>query len=278
MPEGDGSRLMTRFEEEDEGQAQDLGPDADPGTRVEPYDSLASIYDHVMRHVDYEHWARYVDDLLREIAGAPRELIELACGTGNATFTLADLSYSIRGYDGCEAMIRVAREKSSEDGRGIPFDVRDLRDLHDVAPTQAVICLYDSMNYLLEAADIDTALQQVHGVLTTGGVFIFDVCTEQNSVVHFDGIVDIENGPGFHYTRRSDYHRGERLQVNSFDIEFEDGRRHQETHVQHIYPIDELRDRIEASPMRLRSAFDGFTKRKGSERSDRVHFVLQRDD
>ncbi len=250
----------------------------DPGHRVEPYESLAPIYDHVMRHVDYGHWVRYVDGLLREVGGEPRQLIELACGTGNATFALADLSYEIRGFDGCEAMVREAAEKSRYDGRGIVFDTRDLRDLHDIDPTQAVVCLYDSMNYLLEPAHIDQALEQIHGVLIRGGTFIFDVCTEQNSLLHFDGVSDVEEGPGFRYTRRSDYHRGERLQVNDFVIEFDDGRRHQETHVQHIYTIDDLHERIDASPLRLVSVFDGFSRRKGSERSDRVHFVLMRDD
>ena len=168
--------------------------DDEPGARAEPYDALASIYDEVMRHVDYDHWASYIDELVQEVAGRPRELIELACGTGNATFALADLSYTMRGYDGCEAMVRVAQEKSGTDGRGIPFDVRDLRDLYDVPPAEVVICLYDSMNYLLDLSDLDTTLQQVYGVLTTGGTFIFDVCTEQNSVVHFDGIIDVEEG------------------------------------------------------------------------------------
>ena len=147
----------------------------DAGSRVEPYESLAPIYDHVMRHVDYGHWVRYIDELLRDTGDAPRQLIELACGTGNATFALADLSYDIRGYDGCEAMVRVAAHKAAADGRGIAFDTRDLRDLHDVAPAQAVVCLYDSMTYMLETADIDQALKQIHGVLICGGTFIFDV-------------------------------------------------------------------------------------------------------
>lgn len=259
-------------------QVDSSGRVEDSGSRVEPYESLASIYDHVMRHVDYGHWVRYIDNLLRDVCENPRQLIELACGTGNATFALADLAYDIRGYDGCEAMVRIADEKSRGDGRGVAFEVRDLRDLHDVAPAEAVLCLYDSMNYLLQPSDIDQALEQIHGVLIRGGTFIFDVCTEQNSLLHFDGVVDVEQGPGFRYTRRSDYHHGDRLQVNDFDIEFDDGRRHQETHVQHIYPIDVLRERIDASPLRLQSAFDGFSRRPGSERSDRVHFVLQRND
>ena len=30
---------------------------------AEPYSKLATIYDHVMRHVDYVHWATYVESL-----------------------------------------------------------------------------------------------------------------------------------------------------------------------------------------------------------------------
>lgn len=251
-------------------------------TDVAPYESLAAIYDHVMRHVDYRHWARHVDGLLTEYAPDTdtdtdtNTVVELACGTGNATFALADLGRSICGFDGCAAMVEQARLKSAQDGRGIEFDVRDLRDLHGVGPSGAVICLYDSLNYLLEPGDVDEALGQVHEVLIPGGVFIFDVCTEQNSVLHFDGLVDEESGPGFRYTRRSDYHRGDRLQINAFDIEFDDGQRHQETHVQHIYPLQTLHERVLASPLEPVATLDGFSQRPGSEHSDRVHFVVRR--
>ncbi|SVD32914.1 uncharacterized protein METZ01_LOCUS385768, partial [marine metagenome] len=80
-------------------QVDSSGRVEDSGSRVEPYESLASIYDHVMGHVDYGHWVRYIDNLLRDVCENPRQLIELACGTGNATFALADLAYDVRGYD-----------------------------------------------------------------------------------------------------------------------------------------------------------------------------------
>ena len=49
-----------------------------------------------------------------------------------------------------------------------------------------------------------------------------------------------------------------------------------ETHVQRIYTLDELQERIQTSAFELLGAFDGFTFDDGSERSDRVHYVLRR--
>lgn len=241
-----------------------------------PYEALASIYDYVMRHVDYVHWANYVGSLLRRHACEPACLLELACGTGNAALAFADAGYQVAGYDASEDMVRVARDKAARQGRDLHFGVRDLRNLSDIGPYEAAVCLYDSFNYLLTPDHVAQALAQVHGVLADNGIFIFDVCTEQNSVQHFNDVHDSEEGPGFVYARHSYYIADERLQYNAFDIRFEDGTHLQETHVQRIYRCAELIAAIEVSPLELVEAFDGFSLRPGSDRSDRVHFVLRR--
>lgn len=254
-----------------------MNPDTEPDIpRARPYESLASIYDHVMRHVDYEHWANHVRSLLQRHDGDVEHLLELACGTGNISCALADMGYQVSGFDQSEAMIQVASGKAASTGERLQFAVADLRNLGDIGPFAGAICLYDSFNYLLTPQDIDLALAQVHNVLMPGAVFIFDVCTERNSVQHFGDVRDTEQGPGFIYTRHSYYDADERLQFNKFDIRLEDGSRRQESHVQRIYRHDELIARIDASPLRLLEALDGFTHRPGSERSDRVHFVLRR--
>lgn len=239
-----------------------------------PYDGLAPIYDYVMRHVDYVHWAHYVESLLRRFDCAPQSLVELACGTGNATLALSDLGYRMAGYDASEAMVRVARQKA--EGRDLPFGVRDLCDLSGLGLYDAAVCLYDSFNYLLTTEHLGLALAQVHGVLSPGACFIFDVCTEQNSVRHFRDVQEVEQGPGFVYSRYSHYDAGERLQFNEFDIQSSGGPRVQEVHVQRIYRLSELTAAVAASPFQLLGAFDGFSQRPGSERSDRIHFALRR--
>lgn len=247
----------------------------DEPIKSQPYEGLAAIYDHVMRHVDYAHWANHVISLLQRHDSAPAHLVELACGTGTIACRLARQGYRVDGLDASAEMIAVARGKV-EDATQVRFDVRDVRDLQGVGPFDGALCLYDSLNYLLSVDDVDDALGQVYDVLRPGALFIFDVCTERNSVSHFADVRDTEQGPGYHYTRHSYYDEDERLQFNAFDIHYEDGTRRREKHVQRIHPHDVWVDRCQSSPFDLVEALDGFTLRPGSERSDRVHFILRR--
>ena len=159
----------------------------------------------------------------------------------------------------------------------IDFRTGDLRALEGVGgPFDAAVCLYDSFNYLLTPVDVDAALLAVCRILDPSSLFIFDVCTERNSLVHFSNVQDAEEGPGFVYTRHSYYDKRRQLQFNSFDICLgKEGDHVRETHSQRIYPHCDLLARIEASPFELLGTYDGFTFNRGSDESDRVHFVLR---
>ncbi|MFA6109507.1 MAG: class I SAM-dependent methyltransferase [Candidatus Latescibacterota bacterium] len=245
-----------------------------------PYERLAAIYDHVMRHVDYRSWAGYLRDLLARYGPSPASVIELACGTGSVGLEAVRLKVPVvLAVDLCEAMLQVAREKALRAGIALDFRRADLRDLSPVAPPSpfaAGFCVYDSFNYLLTPDDLRTALDQVHGILSPGGLFIFDVCTERNSLRYFSDFEDREEGPGFSYERHSFYDARERLQMNRFRIRFEgEAAPAEELHAQRIYPLAEVRAVVAESPFELVAAHDGFTFRKGSDQSDRVHFVIR---
>jgi len=246
-------------------------------TKREPYEGLAPIYDFVMRHVDYPEWAAYVRDLMKRFGCSPACLVDLACGTGATAAALHELGYRVSGVDGSEAMLRVAGERLACLGGAIPLFCRDLRCLEGLGPFGAAVCLYDSFNYLLEPADLDRALGQVFAILLPGSFFIFDICTEKNSLRYFRDFRDEEKGPGFCYRRHSYYDRDRRLQFNHFRLRF-DGQdaELEELHVQRIYTVAEVVERVEASPFELLGAFDGFTFARGSEASERVHFALRR--
>ncbi len=244
----------------------------------EPYEGLAAIYDYVMRHVDYEGWAAYVRRIFQRFdEGGVERMVDLACGTGNLTIQLHALGYHLAGVDGSAAMLKVARGKAVNQAREIDFRTGDLRALEGVGgPFDAAVCLYDSFNYLLTPVDVDAALLAVCRILDPSSLFIFDVCTERNSLVHFSNVQDAEEGPGFVYTRHSYYDKRRQLQFNSFDICLgKEGDHVRETHSQRIYPHSDLLARIEASPFELLGAYDGFTFNRGSDESDRVHFVLR---
>jgi len=246
--------------------------------KQKPYQSLAGIYDFVMRHVDYESWTAYIRDLLTRFEHRPQSLVDLACGTGNIALELRALGYFVTaGVDSSESMLQVAREKAAGAGTDIDFVQRDLRQLTGLGPFDTAVCMYDSFNYLLTLDDLGQALREVCGILHPHGLFIFDICTEQNSQRYFKDIRDREQGTGFSYERHSYYDERERLQFNHFTLRFaaQDALL-EETHIQRIYPLAEIVERIEASPLDFLGAFDGFTFNQGSERSDRVHFALRR--
>ena len=109
-----------------------------------------------------------------------------------------------------------------------------------------------------------------------GGLFVFDICTERNSLRYFRNMRDSGQGPGFSYERHSIYDPAKRLQSNHFRIRCDGSDvALEETHVQRIYPVVAIADCIEASAWELLALFDGFTFDEGTEESDRVHFVLR---
>jgi SAM-dependent methyltransferase len=230
-----------------------------------------------MRHVDYPEWAAHVCALFARFDHRPQHTVDLACGTGSILFELRRLGQRVSGADASAAMLEVARRRLARTGAEIPLFQRDLRQLEGLGPFDTALCLYDSVNYLLAPEDLDQALAQISSILLPGNFFIFDVCTEKNSLRHFRDVRDEERGPGYSYRRHSFYERERRLQFNRFHIRFDDREAElEECHVQRIYPVDEVIARIEASPFELRGSFDGFTFARGSEASERIHFVLQR--
>jgi SAM-dependent methyltransferase len=239
-----------------------------------PYQGLASIYDYVMRHVAYDDWVDYVHSLLKRWDPDAARVADLACGTGNISLALQHLGYEVTGVDLSAAMLEMARGKAGD--AGAEFVQGDLRQLEGLGPFDAAVCIYDSFNYLLEPEDIDEALQSVEGILRPGGLFVFDVCTERNSLRYFRDMRDSEEGPGFSYERHSTYDPALRLQRNHFRIRF-DGEEEvfEETHVQHIYSVTTIANCIDSSRFELLDALDGFTLNKGTENSDRIHFVLR---
>ncbi len=245
--------------------------------RQQPYHTLAEIYDYVMRHVEYDKWASYIHSILQRFEHYPCNLVDLACGTGNITLELCALGYAVSGVDRSASMLEVGRKKSRQAGAEVDFFQGDLRRLDALGTFDAAVCIYDSFNYLLSLTEIQQAFDQIHRILRPGSLFIFDVCTEQNSLRYFNAARDAEVGPGFTYKRHSYYVPTEELQMNHFQIRF-DGRDGvwDEIHTQRIYPLEQIISQIEESSFDLRAVFSGFTFKRGSERSNRIHFVLHR--
>ena len=248
------------------------------GKKVDPYSSLAQIYDYVMSHVDYKRWAKYLDTLFALDQIYPKAILDIAGGTGSMAWYLFQMGYGIAMFDSSAAMVFEAQRKFSGRNYQIPMWIGDMRRFSVNKKFEGIICNYDSMNYLLTEEEWVDVFACVTLSLSKGGLFIFDICTELNSLKNFENYKDQDSGPGFYYKRKSTYSKTEKLQTNEFKISYFAGNRqnYREVHIQRIYSLDEIIALIEKSGLETIGMFEDFTLKTASEKSERVHFVLQK--
>ncbi|MDG5766648.1 class I SAM-dependent methyltransferase [Balneolales bacterium ANBcel1] len=247
------------------------------------YHKLAPIYDIVMKDVDYEEWTDYIDSLIQYHHPHAQSLLELACGTGTMALMLEQCDdYKITATDGSEEMIRVARDKASAGGSSIKWLVQDMCRLDLAGSFDVIYMVFDSLNYLHRQADILMVLEGVRKHMNPGGCFIFDFTTPAYS----PKIETLLNGEKevsrhFSYRRTSTYDSEKRIHTNHFLIEVhhpETGilsERYEETHRQHIWTLQEIRQIVGRSGLKIVAAYEDFDYIEATGNSDRITMIVQ---
>lgn len=239
-----------------------------------PYQSLAPFYDGLMAHVDYPLWADLARSLWDLHAPGPlRSVHDAACGTGRFLEAIHESGLRLGGCDASAEMLEVARRRLGNRAR---LRHTDLRQLDGPAEWDLVTCLYDSLNYLLEAGELTEALARLGRLCAPGGLLVFDVCTERNSLSHFLDRTERGHHGDWEWERHSWYERGPRLHHNDFLVEhLPSGRRWAESHTQRVYPVAEVEACARLAGLSLVARTADFTLRPGGENSDRVHFAAR---
>src|SRR5829696_7119178 len=86
---------------------------------------IAGRYDllnHLLSGNVDKHWRREVARSLRSSLIGEARVLDVACGTGDLSFVLADAGAGrVVGLDFCRPMLEVARRKAAGDSREVPF-------------------------------------------------------------------------------------------------------------------------------------------------------------
>lgn len=246
----------------------------------EVYGSFAAVYDLFMDNIPYGEWAGYICGLLREQGIADGLLLELGCGTGSITQLLSEAGYDMIGVDMSAEMLQAAVEKRDESGQDILYLLQDMREFELYGTVRAVVCVCDSLNYIAEPGDLLQVFRLINNYLDPGGVFIFDL----NTVYKYENILGdctiAEDREEASFIWENSYDPGERLNVYALAVFLreEDGRytKHEETHVQRAYALEEVERLLARAGMEFVAAYDAFTRELPRPDSERI-YVLARE-
>lgn len=243
---------------------------------VDPYSCLARYYDEVMDHVDYKGWANFVARVVKRHGRKFNHGIDFACGTGLLARHMTGHGYDMIGVDGSVQMIEKARKLKGKRGHSLEFQVCDLREQPMVPRQQLVLCLYDSLNYIMEEEGVADFFRVAHSLLEEDGLLLIDLSTDANSRFHFSDYVIEEQVKGASYRRVSRYDTNRRIQHNVFNIYPDDEDVvYVEHHKQKIWEVATVIDIMMGEGFRVDAVYHEMTFRRGNEESDRVHIVAE---
>lgn len=138
--------------------------------------TLASVYDSLNDGIDTAAWADFICEIFERFhKGEIKKICEIACGTGTMATQMALRGYDVTASDLSLEMLTEAEHKSRNAGAAVRYVSADMRFFSLYTKVDAVLCLLDSMNYLVKPADFVETLASVHKNLSEGGLFIFDV-------------------------------------------------------------------------------------------------------
>ena len=269
---------------------------------MEAYTDFAGVYDIFMDNTPYQEWADFLADLIEtygiskrnqgaDVSGGSRDgeskvlnseknlVLDLGCGTGTLTELLYRKGYDMIGVDNSEDMLNAAFAKREQSGSDILYLCQDMRELDLYSTVGTVICVCDSVNYLLEDAEVEDTFALVNNYLYPGGLFIFDF----NTVYKYKQVIGdatiAENREDCSFIWENFYDPEE--EINEYDLTVfvrEEGdtfRRFTETHFQRGYTVEQMRKLVEQAGMTIVEVKDADTGEAVTESSERVYVVAR---
>lgn len=240
------------------------------------YKALAPIYDRIMSHVEYDEWILLIDKIAKKhINKDIVSIFEIGGGTGVLGEYLKAHGYNYKGSDLSFYMSREAEKKD------IPFFCADARALPLKRQFDIVLFLYDGINYLQTIQEYKKVFSEVAGSLNKGGIFLFDITTEYNSMEHFYDFIDFEEFSDCSVIRHSYYDELTSMQHNDFtlfnyDLKTKKYDKLTDKHVQKVFPAQRIEEAIPLNLLEIVGIWDEFKMKKYSSRSERIHFCLKR--
>ena len=269
---------------------------------MESYTDFAEVYDEFMDATPYEEWCSRLIQIIKKhgiskpqtdvdksgmsdeelaLASERNLVLDLGCGTGTLTELMAEAGFDMMGIDMSADMLLIAMDKRAQSRHDIMYLCQDMRELELYCTVGTVICVCDSINYVLEDEEVIETFSRVNNYLYPKGLFIFDFNTnyKYSEVIGDTTIAENREDCSFIW----DNYYDEESHIKEYDLtifvreeaETEVFRRFQETHYQRGYDLQEMLHFVAKAGLKFVVACDADTEGEVTEVTERVLMVCR---
>lgn len=243
------------------------------------YKDFAYFYDELMKDIDYKVWTNYIIEILKKYNIKHRDILEMACGTGNISINLAKMGYSLTAFDISEDMLSVASSKMYSENVNISLLLQDMCNINIEKSFGIILCLCDSLNYVISEYELENIFKWVHNHLLEGGIFIFDI----NSSYKLRNIIGNNT---FTYNEEDISYIWDNYLNDDNTVEFylsffikqnnDIYKRIDEEHIQKIYEIEDIIRMLKKQNFKNIDIYEAFSFEKATYSSERINFVVRK--
>lgn len=142
-----------------------------------PYSALGGAFEYLNDDCGYDEWSQYLINKLTDL-NAGREGLDIGCGNGYFTRALIRAGYDVKGMDISGEMLSSAVEIAGREGVRAEFLYGDITKLKLNTKLDFIVAVNDCLNYVPQDK-LSVAFSKVYKSLRKGGVFIFDISSEE---------------------------------------------------------------------------------------------------
>lgn len=240
------------------------------------YNEFASLYDELMNDFDYEMWANYMENIFEKYGNKPKDILEMACGTGNLSLELAKRRYNLVCFDLSEDMLAKAYKKLGR-YKNVKLLNLNMIDFNINKKFDSIVSICDSINYIRDMDYLLQCFKNVYNHMNDNGLFIFDI----NSFYKLKHIIGnntfVEDRKDIFYTWQNYFDEDENICEFYLSFFKEDGNgmyyRFDEDHIERAYKVDEIIHMLKSAGFSRIDYYNAFTFDNPSETDERINFV-----
>ena len=245
------------------------------------YENFAPLYDRCMKDIPYGKWVSQIEKIWSAHRLKPGLVLELGCGTGNMAYKFAERGYDMIAIDSSVNMLSEAFGKTSEYRDRILFLQQDMQELELYGTVDAVFSVFDCMNYIPGNNGLLKVFKNVSNYLNPGGLFVFDMNTENKYIRLSDENPLSRVFPDFSYIWENTYDgtkKTNKCEAVFFISANKKGlyKKVTELHYQRVHGNAEIESAANDAGLGILAALDADTMKTPRAGSERLYYVLKK--